>query len=35
MRRALEMVSDIGLDVKLVSFSAPSQARLQMAQDFG
>jgi hypothetical protein len=35
MRRALEMTSDIDLDVRLVSYGTPSQALLQMAKDFG
>jgi hypothetical protein len=34
MRRALEMMSEFDLDVKLVSYGAPSQALLQMAEDF-
>jgi hypothetical protein len=35
MRRALEMMLDIDLDVRLVSYGTPSQALLQMAKDFG
>ena len=35
MRRALEMMSGFGLDVRLVSFGTPSRAILQMAEDFG
>jgi hypothetical protein len=34
MRRALEMMLGCDLDVRLVSYSAPSQALLQMAKDF-
>ena len=34
MRRALEMTSEIDLNVKLVSYGAPSKAFLQMAEDF-
>jgi protein-tyrosine phosphatase len=34
MRRVLETMSEIDLDVKLVSYGAPSQALLQMAKDF-
>ena len=34
MRRALEMMSGFDLDVRLVSYGAPSQALLQIAQDF-
>ena len=34
MRRAIEMMSEMDLKVKLVSYGAPSQALLQMAQDF-
>jgi hypothetical protein len=33
MRRALEMTSEIDLNVKLVSYGAPSKAFLQMAED--
>lgn len=35
MRRAREVVSEIDLDVKLVSYGAPSHAFLQMAKQFG
>ena len=35
MRRALQMTLGFDLDVRLVSFGAPSRAILQMAQDFG
>jgi hypothetical protein len=34
MRRALEMMLGCDLDVRLVSYGAPSQALLQMAKDF-
>ena len=34
MRRALKIMSGFDLDVKLVSFRAPSRALLQMAEDF-
>jgi hypothetical protein len=34
MRRALEMMLEADLNVKLVSYGAPSQALLQMAEDF-
>lgn len=34
MRRALKMMSGIDLDVKLVSYGAPSQATQQMADEF-
>jgi hypothetical protein len=34
IRRALEMMSEIDLNVKLVSYGTPSQALLQIAQDF-
>jgi pyruvate/2-oxoacid:ferredoxin oxidoreductase beta subunit len=34
MRRALEMMSGFELDVRLVSYRAPSRALLQMAKDF-
>jgi hypothetical protein len=35
MRRALEMMREIELDTKLVSYGAPSRALLQMAEEFG
>lgn len=35
MRRALEMMSRLDLDVKLVSRWSPSREILQMAKDFG
>jgi hypothetical protein len=35
MRRALEMIWDLELDTKLVSYDAPSRALLQMAEEFG
>jgi hypothetical protein len=34
IRRALEMMSDINLDVRLVSYGAPSRALIEMQQDF-
>ena len=34
MRRALQLTSGFGLDVRLVSYGAPSQGLLQIAQDF-
>jgi hypothetical protein len=34
MRRALKLTSGFDLDVKLVSYGAPSQGLLQVAQDF-
>jgi hypothetical protein len=34
MRRALEMMLEFALDVRLVSFGAPSPAILKMARDF-
>jgi hypothetical protein len=34
MRRALKMMSETDLDVKLVSYGAPPKALLQMAEDF-
>ena len=34
MRRALEMASGFLLDVRLVSYGAPSRAILQVAEDF-
>ena len=34
MRRALEMMLRCDLDVRLVSYGAPSQALLQIAKDF-
>jgi hypothetical protein len=34
IRRALEMMSGFALDVRLVSFGAPSRAILKMAGDF-
>jgi hypothetical protein len=34
IRRALTMVSDFGLDVRLVSYGTPSREILQMAKDF-
>jgi hypothetical protein len=34
MRRALEMMSGYGLDVRLVSYGTPSRAIVQMAEDF-
>lgn len=34
MRRALELMAGVDLDVKLVSFRAPSRALLQIAEDF-
>jgi hypothetical protein len=34
IRRALQMMSGFDLDVKLVSYGAPSQALLQIARDF-
>jgi hypothetical protein len=34
MRRALKMMSDFALDVRLVSYGAPSRTILQMAEDF-
>jgi hypothetical protein len=34
MRRALKMMSEMDLNVKLVSYGAPSQALLQMVADF-
>jgi hypothetical protein len=35
MRRALEMMRKAGLEVKLVSYGAPSRALLQVAEEFG
>jgi hypothetical protein len=35
MRRALDMMRETELDTKLVSYSAPSRALLQMAEEFG
>lgn len=35
MRRALKMVEDFDLDVKLVSYGSPSPEIAQMAEDFG
>jgi hypothetical protein len=35
MRRALEMMREIKLDTKLVSYGPPSLALLQMAEEFG
>ena len=35
MRRSLELVSSSGLDVKIVSYGAPSPAVLGVAKDFG
>jgi len=35
MRRALEMMRELKLDTKLVSYGAPSRALLQMAEEFG
>lgn len=35
MRRALKKAAGFGLDVRLVSYSAPSRELLQMARDFG
>jgi hypothetical protein len=35
LRRALEMMRDIDLDTKLVSYGAPSRALVQMAGEFG
>ena len=35
MRRALEMMSEFALDVKLVSCRSPSRGLLQLAKDFG
>jgi hypothetical protein len=34
MRRALEMMRETGLDTKVVSYGAPSQALLQIAEEF-
>ena len=34
IRRALELMSGFALDVKLVSYGTPSQAMLQLAEDF-
>ena len=35
MRLALEVMREIELDTKLVSYGAPSRALLQMAEEFG
>jgi hypothetical protein len=35
MRRSLEKMREFDLDVKLVSYGAPSQAIAQIAEDFG
>ena len=35
MRRALEITSKFDLDVRLVSYGAPSRAFLQLTRDFG
>jgi hypothetical protein len=35
MRRALKMTAEFDLDVRLVSYSAPSRRFVQLAQDFG
>jgi hypothetical protein len=35
MRRSLEKVRELDLDVKLVSYGAPSRAIAQIAEDFG
>jgi hypothetical protein len=35
MRRALQMMREAGLEVKLVSFGAPSRALLEVAEEFG
>ena len=35
MRRALEMMRGVDLDVRLVSYGTPSRAIVQMAKDFG
>jgi hypothetical protein len=35
MRRALEMMSDFDLDVKLVSYRSPSRGLQQLAEEFG
>jgi hypothetical protein len=35
IRRALQMVSALDLDVRLVSYGTPSQTMIQIAQDFG
>jgi hypothetical protein len=34
MRRALEIMSGLALDVRLVSYGTPSRAILQLAKDF-
>jgi hypothetical protein len=34
IRRALQMVSALALDVRLVSYGTPPQAMIQIAQDF-
>jgi hypothetical protein len=34
MRRALQIMTGFGLDVRLVSYRSPSRAILQMADDF-
>ena len=34
IRRALVMIAEFGLDVRLVSYGTPSRAILQMAEDF-
>jgi hypothetical protein len=34
MRRALEMMSEIDLNVRVESYGVPSRALLQMAKDF-
>jgi hypothetical protein len=34
MRQALEMMSGLALDVRLVSYGTPSRAILQLAKDF-
>ena len=35
MRRALEMMQGVNLDVRLVSYGTPSQAIVQMAKNLG
>jgi hypothetical protein len=35
MRRSLEKMREFDLDVKLVSYGAPSRAIAQIAEDFG
>jgi hypothetical protein len=34
MRRSLEMMSGLALDVRLVSYGTPSRAILKMAKEF-